>query len=155
MPWYSNARNNPALNGPLHDSCVVTPELFWTLSGPVCRRFRSGVLATKNLQIERLMQSEAWIDAALALIELELPQWRLRRLVYDGGEWHCALSGQRELQKWLDQAIETRHPDLALAILTALIEACSVSAQHGHTGVPETVLHEGLLYDLHYGTISV
>jgi hypothetical protein len=74
-------------------------------------------------QIERLMRSGARIDAALALIALELPQWQLRRIAYDGGEWHCALSRTRELADWLDQSAEGRHADLALALLNALVEA--------------------------------
>ena len=68
-------------------------------------------------QIERLIGSGAWTDAALAMIDLELPQWRLRRIAYDEGEWHCALSQQRELPDWLDQTIEAHHADLPLAIL--------------------------------------
>ena len=68
-------------------------------------------------RIEQLIQSQAWTDAALALIELELPQWQLRRLVYDDGEWYCALSRQREMPDWLDQSVESHHADLARAIL--------------------------------------
>jgi len=41
----------------------------------------------------------------LALIDLELPPWQVRRIAYDEGEWHCALSRQRELPDWLDQSI--------------------------------------------------
>ena len=47
----------------------------------------------------------------------------VRRITYDGGEWHCALSRERELPEWLDQAVEARHASLALAILSAYIEA--------------------------------
>ena len=68
----------------------------------------------------------AWTDAALALIELELPQWRVRRLAYDDGEWYCSLSRGRELPDWLDQPVEGRHADLALAILSAFVEGASV-----------------------------
>jgi hypothetical protein len=78
-------------------------------------------------KIARLMQSGARIDAALALIALELPQWQLRRIAYDGGEWHCALSRTRELADWLDQSAEGRHADLALALLNALVEAQQVA----------------------------
>ena len=41
-------------------------------------------------------QFGAWTDAALALIDLELPQWQFRRIAYDEGEWSCALSRERE-----------------------------------------------------------
>jgi hypothetical protein len=79
-------------------------------------------------QITRLVQSGGRIDAALALIALELPQWQLRRIAYDGGEWHCALSRTREFADWLDQSVDGRHCDLALALLDALVEAQQVAA---------------------------
>ena len=81
----------------------------------------------KTARIERLIGSGAWTDAALALIDLELPQWQIRRIAYDEGEWHCALSRQRELPEWLDQSIETHHADLALAILSAFVDAQRVA----------------------------
>ena len=74
------------------------------------------------MRIARLIEAGAWTDAALALLET-LPQWQLRRLALDDGEWHCALSRQRELPDWLDDAIETHHADMALAILRAFTEA--------------------------------
>jgi hypothetical protein len=79
-------------------------------------------------RIERLVDSGARIDAVLALIALELPQWQLRRIIYDGGEWHCALSRTRELADWLDQSAEGRHADLALALLDAFADAQRIAA---------------------------
>jgi hypothetical protein len=70
-----------------------------------------------------MMQAGARIDAALELVALRLPRWSLRRLAYDDGEWHCALSHRRELPDWLDQCAEARHADVALAILHAATEA--------------------------------
>ena len=87
------------------------------------------------------MTAEAWMDAALALIDLELPLWQARRIAYDEGEWHCALSRQRELPEWLDQSIEVHHADLPLAILSAFVEAMRSSAPRSRTSVP-TVPHE-------------
>jgi hypothetical protein len=86
--------------------------------------------------VERLIQSGAWTDAALALIDLELPQWQIRRIAYDEGEWHCALSRQRELPEWLDQSVEARHADLALAILSAFVEAQRISVPSSRPSVP-------------------
>ena len=94
-----------------------------------------------------MIQSHAWTDAALALIDLELPQWQLRRIAYDEGEWHCALSRERELPDWLDQSIEARHVDLALAILSAFIEAQRVSAPATRTSVPAVTRDANPLYD--------
>ena len=90
----------------------------------------------KTARIERLISSEAWTDAALALIDLELPLWQVRRIAYDEGEWYCALSRERELPDWLDRSIEARHPDLALAILGAFVEAGCISAPASRPSVP-------------------
>ena len=106
------------------------------LIGDACRRFPSMGQTEKTARIERLIHSGAWTDAALALIDLELPQWQVRRIAYDEGEWHCALSRERELPDWLDQSIEARHADLALAILSAFVEARRISAPSSRTSVP-------------------
>ena len=84
-----------------------------------------------------MIQSGAWTDAALALIDLELPFWQVRRIAYDNGEWYCALSRERELPDWLDQSIEARHADLSLAILSAFVEAQRLSTPERRTSVPE------------------
>ena len=60
---------------------------------------------------------------ALALIELELPQWQLRRLVHDDGEWICSLSKQPNLPAEFDDTVDTSHEVLSLALLTAFLEA--------------------------------
>jgi hypothetical protein len=90
----------------------------------------------KTARTERLIQAEAWTDAALALIDLELPLWQVRRIAYDEGEWYCALSRQRDLPDWLDRSIESRHADLALAILGAFVEAQRIAAPASRPSVP-------------------
>src|SRR6267378_5707286 len=117
-----------ALGDRLRDAYVVTAEFLSDIIRQTCRRFPSTGQTAKTARIERLIQSGAWTDAALALIDLELPQWQLRRIAYDEGEWHCALSRQRELPDWLDTAIEARHTDLALAMLGAFVEARRIAA---------------------------
>jgi hypothetical protein len=120
----------------LRDAYVVTAEFLSDIIRQTCRRFPSTGQTVKTARIERLIQSGAWTDAALALIDLELPQWQLRRVAYDQGEWFCALSRERELPDWLDQSIEARHADLALAILSAFIEVQRVSVPSPRTSVP-------------------
>lgn len=119
----------------LHGACSVTTEFLSTIVAATCQRFPSTGASAKTARIERLIQSGAWTDAALALIDLELPQWQVRRLAYDDGEWHCALSRQRELPDWLDQPIEAHHADLALAILSAFVEARLASVPPSQTSV--------------------
>jgi hypothetical protein len=131
----------------LRDANAVTTDLMSGVIGQACRRFPSLGQSEKTLRVERLLESGAWTDAALALIDLELPQWQLRRIAYDEGEWHCALSRQRELPEWLDSAIEARHADLALAMLTAFVEALRVNTSASRTSVPAVRQDAGALYE--------
>jgi hypothetical protein len=125
-----------ALNTRLRDATETSARLLKQVTEAVCRRPSSVAQGTRSSRIERFVESGAWTDAALALVDLELPQWRVRRIAYDEGEWHCALSRQRELPDWLDQSVEARHEDLALAILGALVEAKCISAPSSRQSVP-------------------
>jgi hypothetical protein len=134
-----SAQRDPGeIDDRLRDAHAVTAELMSQIIAETCRRHPPIMRTTKSLRIERLIQSGAWTDVALALIELELPQWQVRRIAYDEGEWHCALSRQRELPEWLDQPIETHHADLPLAMLIALVEAQHANARTIGTSVPTT-----------------
>ncbi|KWV59239.1 hypothetical protein AS156_31690 [Bradyrhizobium macuxiense] len=141
--------DNPSseLGDRLRDAHVVTAEFMADIINQTCRRFPAAGPRSKAAHVECLIQSGAWTDAALALIDLELPQWQVRRLVYDEGEWHCALSRTRELPDWLDRSIETHHADLALAILSAFVEAQRSSAPSSRTSVPTVQRTTGSLYE--------
>jgi hypothetical protein len=134
------------LDDRLRDAYGVTAEFLSDIV-QTCRRLPSNEGNAKAARVERLIRSHAWTDAALALIDLELPQWQVRRLVYDDGEWYCTLSRERELPDWLDQPIETRHADLALAILHAFVEAKRVSAPSIRTSVPSALQRIDTLYE--------
>jgi hypothetical protein len=125
------------LNARLRDAAAADAALIDEVIGAACRRYPSLGQTEKTTRLSQFIQSGAWTDAALALIDLELPFWQVRRLAYDNGEWYCALSRERELPDWLDQSIEARHADLALAILCAFVEAQRVSAPESRTSVPE------------------
>jgi hypothetical protein len=131
----------------LRNAGDVTAEFLSDIVHATCRRLPSTNQNAKAARAERLIQAQAWTDAALALIDLELPQWQVRRLAYDEGEWHCALSRQRELPDWLDQSIETRHADLALAILSAFVEAQRDSAPSRQPNVPAVPRDANSLYE--------
>lgn len=74
-------------------------------------------------QIERLTEADAWAEAALALVELELPDWRVRRLERDGEEWFCTISKHSRMPREFDDAVDGHATLLPLAILDALAEA--------------------------------
>jgi hypothetical protein len=125
----------------LSDAGRVTVKLMSELVRDCCRRFPSQGQRGKTARVEALIKLGAWTDAALALLDLELPQWQVRRLAYDDGEWYCSLSRERELPDWLDQSIETHHADLALAILCAFVEAQRMAPPSNRPSVPSVKHH--------------
>ena len=147
MPLFSETHDSRELNDRLRDAHAVTAELISEVIGETCRRFPSMGQTEKTARIEGLIGSGAWTDAALALIDLELPQWQVRRIAYDEGEWHCALSRERELPDWLDRSIETRHVDLSLAILSAFVDAQRITAPSSRTSVPTVPRDANPLYE--------
>ena len=126
-----------ALTRRMTDAAKADTTLVGDVIDAACRRYPSFGQTEKTARLNRLIQSGAWTDAALALIDIELPFWQVRRLAYDNGEWYCALSRERELPDWLDQSIEAHHADLSLAILSAFVEAQRVSAPESRTSVPD------------------
>jgi hypothetical protein len=102
----------------------VTPDLLTHLITTACVRV-GGLEKAKRDALARLIECGAWTEAALALIDVELPGWKLRRLVYEDGAWLCSLSKQVNLPMWLDDTADARHDVLPLAILGALLEAKS------------------------------
>ena len=102
---------------------AVTRELLSDLISAACERLPVLDKSGKAAAVKALIQSGAWTDAALALIELELPQWKVRRLVHEDGNWLCSLSRQPNMPPELDDTVDASHEQLSLAMLSALIEA--------------------------------
>jgi hypothetical protein len=136
MPFLSKHQDPEELGDRLRNAHEVTADLIAEVVPQT----------KKSLRIERLIGSAAWTDAGLALIDLELPQWQVRRIAYDDGEWYCALSRQRELPEWLDQSIEAHHADLPLAILGAFVEALRLTKPRSATSVPSVPHDANPLY---------
>jgi hypothetical protein len=134
----------------LDDRLGLAPEVTTDLAADVvrsiCPRFASLRQTERAARAEQMIELGAWTDAALALLALELPQWQIRRLAYDGGEWHCALSSQREMPEWLDQSIEAHHADLPIAILRAFVSARQAGASVVRSSVPAVPPAAGELY---------
>jgi hypothetical protein len=110
------------LAGQISSADEATSELISAIVVATAQRLSVPGAAANAVQLRHLIDAGALIEAAFALINLELPQWKLRRITYDEGEWHCAMSRERELPEWLDEAVEARHASLTLAILSAYIE---------------------------------
>jgi hypothetical protein len=125
----------------------VTPELMAEIFDVTCHRAPLLRHSAKIFRFEQLFDARAWTDAALALIESELPLWHIRRIAYDTGEWYCALSRQCGLPNWLDQAVESRHANLALAILSTFVEAQGTLAIANRPSVHSVSRDQGVTCD--------
>src|SRR5664279_5190993 len=116
---------------------ALTLDLIGAVIANACIRLPVLNKAGKAARLDHLIKAGAWSDAALALIELELPTWKLRRLVYDDGEWFCSLSKQPNLPIEFDDTADARHEVLPLAILCAFVEARrAMSHETNATTVP-------------------
>ena len=120
----------------LRQASVLTPKLVSRVLADACTRAPNLVRTHRIERLERLAASEAWTDAVLSLLELELPMWRPRRLMCDGDEWVCSLSRHREMPIEFDETAEGRHEALPLAILLSLIEAKRLLAASGFVAAP-------------------
>jgi hypothetical protein len=99
---------------------VLVREIIEQVGARTALLRRSG----RPIRVNRLIEFGAWTEAALALIDLELPGWTVRRLVHENGEWLCSLSRQPNIPIAFDDVVETGHEALPLAILRAVVEAC-------------------------------
>jgi hypothetical protein len=124
-----------ALEAQLRRAHAVTPDLISNVIADACVRLPVMKRAGKAARIDQLIEAGGWDDAALALIELELPAWKLRRLVYEDGEWLCSLSSHPNLSVTPDDTVDARHEVLPLAILSAFVEA-----RRGASAMRETSL---------------
>jgi hypothetical protein len=108
---------------------AVTAGLFRkvTESG-ACPRLFSLRQSGSATELDRLIEAGAWTDATITLLGFELPNWGVRRLQCEDGEWLCSLSRQPHLPTFLDEPAERSHAVLPLAVLRAFLAARRWSA---------------------------
>jgi len=111
----------------LRKAATADPELFAAIAD-VSARVAMLRKAGKAGHLDQLIANGAWTDAALALLALELPAWKLRRLIHEDGDWICSLSRQPDLPLDLDDTADAHHSSLPLALLAALLEARAKTA---------------------------
>ncbi len=113
-----------ALDKALHNAQEPTLDLLAKIVAEACTRVPRQPKAEASDRLIHFAKISAWTDAALYLIALELPLWRVRRLAYENGEWLCSLSSQANLPITFDDCAEATHEALPLAMLCAFVEAC-------------------------------
>jgi hypothetical protein len=124
----------------IEDASAPETRLFADVIANACPRTLVLVEMCKAARLKQLIDAEAWTDAALALLELELPQWKVRRIVCDDGEWHCRLSAQPWLPEGFDEVVETFHRVLPLAILAAVAQVRQQTAPVPRVGEPDDIV---------------
>jgi len=102
---------------------AATSDLFSNIVADACPRLSRTEQSAKAAHTRWLSETGAWTDAALRLVELELPEWTVRRLIRDDSAWICSLSRHCEVPIEFDDTAEAVHESLPLAILTAFVEA--------------------------------
>jgi len=107
----------------IKQAAAITSDLIRRVIARACTRLPALTKSEKTARLERLIAAGAWNDAVLALIELELPAWSVRRLVRENDEWFCSLTRQPNLPVEFDDTVDASHKTLAMAILSAFIEA--------------------------------
>ena len=110
------------LDAALQSAPALSTSLFCKVL-QVCARFESIRQLGRAKALDELVEASAWTDATLHLLELELPNWTIRRLVHDGDDWLCTLSRRPSVPIALDDCVEAVHAMLPLAIMRALVEA--------------------------------
>jgi hypothetical protein len=125
----------------IHFATKPSASLFSKIIAGLCTRIPALDRAGLTAPIGPLLEMEAWTEAALALVQHELPAWQVRRLVHDGDEWMCSLSRQPYLPAGLDDGVDATHASLPLAILLAFLEARRVTAtlSQAATTIPSIV----------------
>jgi hypothetical protein len=123
LSWSQNGTDLDRLQERLFGADCVTRELFLHVVTQACPRCAASLSSGATSHLRQLVQAEAWTDATLALINVDLWGWSVRRLAYEDAEWWCTLSKHWQLPYWLDDIAEAHHPVLPLSILSALVEA--------------------------------
>ena len=89
-----------ALDTAMHNAQEPTLDLLAKIISGACTRIsRQAKTETFNRLID-FAKTGAWTEAAFALIALELPLWRVRRLAYENGGSGCARCRTSQIYQW-------------------------------------------------------
>jgi hypothetical protein len=111
----------PAVRRQIDQASAVTPALIRAIMEATCGPATEDKTG-RTTAIWRLARAEAYVDAALSLIGTVLPDWSVRRICYEDGQWWCAMNPRRPVY-WDADEVDEAHPVLALAVFKAFVTA--------------------------------
>lgn len=85
-----------------------------------CPRLRA--CPAQAAMVQRMIETEAWVDVGLQLIGWELPDWSVHNLSCDESAWSCSIGRRGLAINWADVAA-FHHESVALAVMGALVQA--------------------------------
>ena len=120
-----HARERPLLQllARIDTAAAVSRDLVDEILLLASPRYQAAKAIRCGERVIALTKAGAWVELALALIELELPDWGIHRLSRDDSRWVCSVSVQGLAMNWSDDIVEFQHEELALAIYGALVQA--------------------------------
>jgi hypothetical protein len=124
------------LDRALRSACALTQPLFRQVAENAGERLSILRHAGKTALVDRFLEAGACTDAALALLAIELPNWKIRCLIFENGEWRCWLS-RRPNGPSASRAIQK--PTLLRAMKKSGIELLSTSKLGRHGNLPDTL----------------
>jgi hypothetical protein len=126
----SPAELRDALSGAPAASAELTSAALDVMAARCALPDRAG----RTQRIRALIDTQAWTDAALAIVDLDRSR-TVRQISHDEGEWSCRIGSRWAVPDWLDDSALFLHRALPLAILGALLESV---AQRHEAAVPAT-----------------
>jgi hypothetical protein len=131
----THSRRSPTeLRDALSGAPAASAELISAALDVMAARCALPDRAGRTQRIRALIDTQAWTDAALAIVDLDRSR-TVRQISHDDGEWSCRIGSRWAVPDWLDDSALFLHPALPLAILGALLESL---AQREEVAIPAT-----------------
>ena len=123
--WTKQAKERElaGLLSQIERSPAATKDLVLDILARACPRYQAAHAVCRGDAVTALIAAGAFVELALRLIELELPDWSIHRLSRDDTGWSCTVCVQGLAMNWIDDFVEFQHEKLGLALYGALIQA--------------------------------
>ena len=123
----------------IEQSACPSYALMSDVVATICPRYLHG-RDDRSVRLRHWLETNAFREICLALVDWELPGWSVFRLAQDEGAWQCELN-PRQSAGGGDTEVEESHDDETLAILEAFLTAlCHVLPKADAKALPPTSL---------------